>query len=85
MKSVKKQTGKVPVELIGPKFPKLLDYPWSVFLQLSSTRQTDMNGYMPISYTEIESWKRLTDNELSEIDLKIIRKLDQVFLEVVNG
>lgn len=53
---------------------------WEYFTQLHNARSS--NGYSanPITYSEIESWNRLTDAQVTPLEVKIIRRLDNIYL-----
>jgi len=70
---------------MGPAFPEELEYIWSAFLLLNQSRGQGFNGPLPISYQEIESWLKLTNNRLSSWEVAIIKKLDGVYLRVVSN
>jgi hypothetical protein len=85
LEQVERQTGHTPQELIGPDFPELLSYVWSVFLCLHSTRQSGFSGPNPISYQEIQAYKNTTNSCLSSRDVETIKRLDKVYMRVANG
>jgi hypothetical protein len=82
---VQKATGKIPEGLEPPtKFPQQMLHVWSHFIELSSARTSGM-GINPISFTEIKSWSELTDTPVSSRDIQAIKKLDSVYLKVMNS
>lgn len=81
---VERQSGRTPKALQGPDFPELMEYVWTAFLLLNQTRGQGMNGPLPISYQEIESWMRMTDNRLLPWEIEAIKRLDAVYLKVVS-
>lgn len=54
---------------------------WNIFTKLSATRTYHMSGPNPISYTEIHAFSILTGCPLQPHHVKIIRALDDAWLE----
>jgi hypothetical protein len=81
---VERQTGQTPLPLIGPEFPEEMLHVWSAFLSLSGTRSAGFSGPLPITYSEIRSWMEVTGNYLSPWEVDAVKKLDAVYLRVVN-
>jgi hypothetical protein len=84
LQEVEKQSGRTPLALQGPEFPELLEYVWTAFLLLNSTRGQGFSGPIPISYQEIDAWQRMTHNVLLPWEVEVVKKLDTVYLRVVN-
>ena len=82
---VERQTGKRPIELEGPEFPRKMSHIWSVFSALSSTRPMGFSGPLPITYTDIKNYCDLYGIELEPRDLDAIKRLDNTFLRTANG
>jgi hypothetical protein len=85
LKQVEKQTGKTPLALISPEFPVELDYLWSYFLELSSTRPQGYSGPLPITYQEIQAWSELTGNKITPLDVEVIKRLDRIYTRVISN
>lgn len=85
LEAVERQTGNRPKELDGPDFPHLMSYVWSAFLSLNSSRNPAFSGVAPITYEQILAWKQLTNNPLSPREVEVIRRIDNIFLEEING
>jgi hypothetical protein len=81
---VEEQTGRTPLPLIGPEFPDEVLHVWSAFLLLSETRAQGFSGPLPITYSEIKSWIELTGNYLLPWEVEAVKKLDAVYMRVVN-
>lgn len=81
---VEEQIGRTPLPLIGPDFPEEVLHVWSAFLFLSETRAAGFSGPLPITYSEIKSWTELTGNYLSPWEVEAVKKLDAVYMRVVN-
>lgn len=60
-------------------------YVWSAFISLHSARGQGFSGPLPISYTEIAAWQQLTESQLSAWEVGVIKKLDSIYVRVVNG
>jgi hypothetical protein len=84
LQEVEKQSGRTPLALQGPEFPELLEYVWTAFLLLNSTRGQGFSGPIPISYQEIDAWQRMTHNVLLPWEVEVVKKIDNVYLRVVN-
>jgi hypothetical protein len=53
---------------------------WSYFSQLHNARTSNGFGANPISYSEISAWNDLTDSSITPFEVKIIKRLDIVYL-----
>jgi hypothetical protein len=82
---VEEQTGRTPLSLIGPDFPEEIAHVWSAFLFLNNTRGQGFNGPIPIAYQEIEAWIKLTNNKLLSWEIEMVKKIDAVYVRVVNN
>lgn len=53
---------------------------WQYYIELSNARTS--NGYSanPLSYSEIESWNKLTNSHVTPQEVKVIKRLDIVYL-----
>lgn len=65
-----------------PPFPYGLDHVWSAFVELNNTRDTGM-GLGPISYREIEAYRRQTLDDLTAWEVRLIRRLDDAVRGVI--
>lgn len=82
--AVQKQTGKKPRELDGPTIPPGCDLVWQTFLRLSGRRgATDMGTPLPVTYTEVLNFSRLTYTSLRPDEVESIMDLDDLWREVV--
>lgn len=54
------------------------------FIQLGNTRQEGVNGYNPITFTEIANYLALTETELTPWEIETIRFMDVAFLSEIN-
>ncbi len=55
---------------------------WDYFLELHNARSSNGFGPVPLSYTEIDAWRRLTNQRLDPWELSAIVRLDGVFMTV---
>jgi hypothetical protein len=86
LEQVKKQIGHAPEGLENPtNFPSLLVHIWSAFCSLNSARTAGFSGPNPITYTEIQAWKELTDSPLKSWEIQVIKRMDEVYLRTANG
>jgi len=85
LEQVERQLGRTPQELEGPDFPFLVQHLWVAFLSLSSGRTAGFSGPNPITYEQILAWKELTQTPLSPREVDAIKRLDLVYLRVMNG
>ncbi|MDO9950715.1 hypothetical protein Q7404_09740 [Glaesserella parasuis] len=81
---IQEQTGSVPEELENIEISPVISYLLGFFYELSLSRQSGM-GLCPITYTEIEAWNRLFQRDLAVWEIKVIKQLDVIFLNVQNA
>lgn len=62
-----------------PDLPREGRTAWGAFRDMHTTRFTSM-GLMPISYTEIDAWQRVTGVELEPWEVDAIRALDHEYI-----
>lgn len=75
-------TGEVPEELALPDFPEELRLVWFKFEEIKRGRSFGMAGPSPISYADMYYWSKLTGWSLKEWEIKIIKRLDNIWLRV---
>ena len=56
--------------------PYNIAYLWEWFVELSGGRQYGMDGGMPFSWSDIEAWTRLSGNNPTSEDIKLLKQLD---------
>jgi hypothetical protein len=66
-------------------FPILLSHIWSAFIALSNSRTAGMSGVNPLTYEQIKAWKELTETPLTAWEVEAIKRLDVVYLGVMNS
>ncbi len=86
LQQVEKQLGRRPKELVPPcEFPDLLKHVWVAFCVLSNQRQSGMSGANPLSFSEIDTWMKLTNSVLKPRDIDLLIRLDQTYMRVANA
>lgn len=78
---VERQTGQTPEDLDGPEIPPQMEHLWEWFLELHGARGYGHNGPQPISYGEIEAWASLCNKEPSQWEVKLLRRLDNIYID----
>lgn len=82
LEQVARQTGRVPSELEDePAIPACVETAWVWFFELNRARSGTGLGINPLSYAEISAWSELTGNRPAPFELRVIRALDEVYLE----
>ena len=77
---------------LDERFPELVEVPvppevqhikWA-FLELNSARQQGFSGPQPISFMEMQAYTALTGEALSPDEVRTIKGMDVVFLDVIH-
>ena len=84
LEEVERQSGRTPLALQGTEFPELLGYVWTAFLLLNQGRGQGFNGPLPLSFQDMLAWQQLTNEYLLPWEVSTIKRLDAVYLRVVN-
>lgn len=84
MQQVAKVTGKSLPDLELPPFPDRIAHVWMAFLDLHAGRSYGMHGPNPLSWPDIKAWNDLMREDLKEWEIRAIRALDTVWLQVVS-
>ena len=71
-------------ELKGPPFPESLRYLYDWALEICGRSGVSQLGVAPVTYSTIESWMRLTGNQVSRRELRVLIQLDHVLLHPGN-
>lgn len=82
--SIEKQTGSWPSESPLPEIDPDGAFWWDWYWELRSATAYGQAGPNPISYQEIDCWRRLTARELRLIDIDMIIMLDRSYLNAMN-
>ena len=72
----------MPEELNIEQPSVLCIHVWSWFLEISTARSSSGFALNAISYSEIESWSRLSEIKMESWELKLLKKID---LEFINS
>lgn len=67
----------------GMQIPAGGELLWKWFMVLHKTRQAGMAGPQPISFTEMQSYARLTNQHIEPRHVAILIAMDQAYLETV--
>ena len=70
-------------ELIEPEVPIAGRNVLTMFMELSSARQSGFNGLMPISYLELKAYADVTDTQFEPWEVDLIKVMDRALLEAV--
>ena len=85
MQQVEKSLGHPPEELQQPPFPDRMAHLWQVFLDLHHGRMYSMGEPCPLTYESMTAWCSLTGIELSPWDVDVVKALDRVWMETMQG
>lgn len=72
-------------ELESPEIPGCFKHLLHWYADLASVRSYGMAGPMPVSYNDIMGWKALTGIIVEPHEIRLLRQIDAVFMEVVNS
>jgi hypothetical protein len=72
----------VPAEYKSLPKPENYAYCLAWFDELHRTRSNSGFGQNPISYAEIDAWSRLTNIELTPLEVSAIMRLDSAYLNI---
>jgi len=78
--SVRRQLGKA--ERVAPDLPRDFAHIWNAFIELHNARGSGGFGPCAITYSEIAAYRDLTGVDLSPWEVKVIRALDTLYIEV---
>ncbi|WP_456236465.1 phage tail assembly chaperone [Devosia aurantiaca] len=71
-------------QLALPKFPEPVRYIWSAYWDIRSRRGSNGFGVVPITWSDIDAFARLTGLYLVPWEVKIITALDDLWLATVG-
>ena len=87
MRAARRQMGLPKEEAGEDDRPEQLEHLWLAFLEMSQRRSFAgaMDGIqpLPLQYAHMEAWARLNATELHPWDVKVIERLDELFLKAV--
>ncbi|RKG68646.1 hypothetical protein D7V80_11650 [Corallococcus sp. CA054B] len=82
---MERATGKPPPELLeAPPLPEALAHVWGWFAELSNARGAGAFTLNPISFSDMESWVRLSGHRPTSSEVQLLRRLDEAFLVEVS-
>lgn len=58
---------------------------WEFFNELQTGRTSNGFGPNPLSFSEIESWARLTGRKVAPWEVRAIKQVDAVYLETLTN
>jgi len=73
---------EIPDDYKSLPMPENYAYCWAWFGELSRTRSSNGLGQNPISYAEIDAWSKLTNIELTPLEVSAIMRLDSAYLTI---
>ena len=62
-----------------PELPECAKHVWDWYQELDSKRTWGMSSANPISFLEIDSWSKLTKNNLLQWELDAINSIDTAY------
>jgi hypothetical protein len=71
---------EIEAELYGPPFPPELAYLWKIFGRLSSRRGSNGFGPLPIGWSDLDAFSRMSQTKLQPWEIEIIEDLDALYL-----
>lgn len=84
LESVQRFTGITPPELQDPKeLPELCADWWLMWIDMDKGRQIGQAVHA-ISWSEMESWARLTGRRLLPLDAEALRAVDATYVSIMN-
>ena len=86
LEAVSKQLGRPVKELENLiQLPVSMQQVWLYFMELHNSRSSNGFGVNPISYSDIKSYFELHDIVPSEWEIKLIKQLDIVVLNIISA
>ena len=79
--AAKQLRGQRPEGLDGPPCPPALEYLWGWFLALSNRRSGSGFGAAPITWLDLDAWKRANRIVLSPYEQDCLAALDTAYLK----
>jgi hypothetical protein len=80
MIEVNRRATRLPRSEREPPFPLHDAYLFAIFQELNASRSSNGFGYNPLSYTEIDAYRRMTGQMLNPWQVKMLMRIDQIFL-----
>lgn len=64
-------------DLLGPPMPPGAEVGWELFWALHETRGMAMTGLLPITYSEMDAFQRLTQRRMTPLEVALVREADR--------
>jgi hypothetical protein len=80
MIEVNRRARRLPRSEREPPFPLHDAYLFSIFQELNASRSHNGFGYNPLTYTEVDAYRRMTGTVLNAWQVKMLMRIDQIFL-----
>jgi hypothetical protein len=80
MIEVNRRASRLPRSEREPPFPLHDAYIFGIFQELNASRSHNGFGYNPLSYTEVDAYRRMTGTVLNAWQVKMLMRIDQIFL-----
>lgn len=75
-----KRRAEIEAELNGPPLPRELSYLWKIFCRIASRRGGNGFSALPLTWSDIDAFCRLTRTQLQPFEIEIIEDLDALYL-----
>ena len=80
MIEVNRSARRLPRSEREPPFPLHDAYIFQIFQELNASRSHNGFGYNPLTYTELDAYRRMTGSELTRWEVKMLMQIDRIFL-----
>jgi hypothetical protein len=80
MIEVNRRASRLPRSEREPPFPLHDAYLFGIFQELNASRSHNGFGYNPLTYTEVDAYRRMTGTVLNAWQVKMLMRIDQIFL-----
>ena len=64
-----------------PEVPRNVEHVWFWFHEITRRRAPGFDGASPLTFTEVESWSRLTGTEIRPWEVELLFTIDDAFLD----
>lgn len=86
LEQVERQIGRRLEALEPPtSFPMLLEHVWSAYCRLNNRRPSGFSGPDRMTPTLVKDWMEVTGELLTPWEVDLIFRLDDKFMECING
>src|SRR5262245_33766838 len=77
--SARKGNAQAKAKLRWPRYPKSLEYLDALHMRLSAGRSEGQHGIAPLTWRDVESWARQTDERLRPHEVEALVAIDNAF------